>query len=144
MIDRIFALVQGNAASVVPTNPAIHQKDWEGVINEASSSIIDGIKNYLECGKFNDLLNFFQESSVQQSPLVNAISNKFVNRLGKFYNINTVDAHKIAASLIPLTLFDLVKEANSPENEEFNVISILSYINGSHVNFYEVAKRMTA
>ena len=37
MIDRIFALVQGNAASVVPTNPAIHQKDWEGIINEASS-----------------------------------------------------------------------------------------------------------
>jgi len=144
MLDRIFALVKSNASNVFQAEDSIPEQHREGVINEASSSIIDGIKNYLECGRINELLAFFQESNVEQSPLINTISNKFVNRLGKFYNIGVQEARKAAAALIPPALADLVKEANSSDDEEFNVVSILSYINGWHVNFYEVAKRMTA
>ena len=144
MIGRIFLLVKGNAENVKAANPTIPQQYWESLIIEASSSIIDGIKSYLESGRFKEVLNFFHDPELKNSSVVNSISNKFSNRIGKFYNINYSDAIKIASALIPKTLYDLVSEANKSEKNDFNVVSILSYLNGSYVNFYELDKRMSA
>lgn len=143
MIRRIFLLVKGNAENLISANPTISQQYWDGLVIEASSSIIDGIKSYLESGRFKEVLNFFHDPELKNNSIVNSIVNKFSNRIGKFYNVSYADAKKIAGALIPQTLADLVKEANK-SSEDFNVVSILSYIGGSHVNYFEVDKRMSA
>lgn len=142
MIKRIFSLVKRNALNLSELHP-VTSTHLEEIIIEASSSIIDGIKNYLESGKFGEVLHFFRNCPSSCS-FEKSISNKFANRLGKFYDISMDDARLIASTLIPTALADLAKEANTAEDAEFSVVSILSYLNGQYVNFNDVADRMTA
>ena len=142
MIERIFSLVRKNAVNLPQDNPVVN-KYREEMIIDASSSIIDGIKVYLENGKFSEVLEFFKQCPPHCS-FVNSISHKFANRLGKFYNISLEEGRAIAAALIPTALADLAHQANNAEDTNFNVVSILSYINGRFVDFNDVAHRMSA
>lgn len=142
MIGRIFSLVKRNALNLSADFPVTEQHGEELVI-EASSSIIDGIKTYLESGKFTEILHFFQLCQ-PNCPFVKSISNKFASRLGKFYTISMHEAGLIASTLIPTTLTDLVDELKASDDKEFTVVSLLSYINGRFVDFKDVAHRMTA
>ncbi|HEY1025015.1 MAG TPA: hypothetical protein VGE26_07620 [Sphingobacteriaceae bacterium] len=142
MIGRIFSLVKRNALGLSELYP-VTAKHQEEVVIEASSSIIDGIKNYLESGKFDEILQFFQLCPPDCS-FVRSTSHKFANRLGKFYNISMEEASKIASTLIPTALTDLVEELKASNDKDFTVVSLLSYINGRFVDFKDVAHRISA
>lgn len=142
MIGRIFSLVKRNAINLSERFP-VTEKQQEELIIEASSSIIDGIKHYLESGKFNEILQFFQLCPPNCS-FIKSTSNKFANRLGKFYNISMDEASAIASAIIPTALTDLVEELKTTDDKEFTVVSLLSCINGRFVDFKDVAHRMTA
>ncbi|HEY1007872.1 MAG TPA: hypothetical protein VGD92_11855 [Sphingobacteriaceae bacterium] len=142
MIERIFSLVKKNAGNLPVGNPNVEKYRNEMII-EASSSIIDGIKSFLDNGKFNEILEFFRQCPPNCS-LVKSISNKFASRLGRFYDIGMEEGRLIAAALIPTALADLVQNASNSEDESFNVVSLLSYINGRFVDFNDVATRLSA
>lgn len=142
MIERIFSLVKKNAGNLPSGNPMV-EKYRDEMIIEASSSIIDGIKSYLDSGKFSEILDFFKQCPPNCS-FVKSISNKFASRLGRFYNISMEEGKAIAAALIPTALADLAHKATHSDDEDFNVISLLSYINGRYIDFNEVATRISA
>lgn len=142
MIERIFSLVKKNAGSLPSGNPIV-EKYRDEMIIEASSSIIDGIKSYLDNGKFNEILDFFKQCPPNCS-FVKSISNKFASRLGRFYDISMEEGKAIAAALIPTALADLAHKATHGTDENFNVISLLSYINGRYIDFNDVATRLSA
>jgi hypothetical protein len=142
MIERIFSLVKKNAGNLPAGSPSVEMYREEMII-EASSSIIDGIKSYLDNGKFNEILDFFKRCPPNCS-FVQSISNKYASRLGRFYNIGMDEGKLIAAALIPTALAELAHNATHSEDETFNVVSLLSYINGRFVDFNDVATRLSA
>lgn len=113
MFENLFLLVKNNAGKAVIGNPEIAEKDREAVITEASSSIIDVLKNHIETGRMKDLVAFFQLNGIYNNPLVNSMVNKFANRLNKYYNISPNSAYKIADALIPQVMVQFMQQTRT-------------------------------
>ena len=131
MFEKLFMLVKNNAGTAVIDNPAIPVKYHEAVINEASSSIIEVLKNQLETGRVKDLVKFFQFSGIYNNSLVSSIINKFANKLNNFYGIEPESAMSAANSLITPVMAELVKESKDEKNLDFGLSNFLSKLNGN-------------
>ncbi|MCO5950755.1 hypothetical protein [Mucilaginibacter flavidus] len=134
MFEKLFMLVKNNAGTAVIDNPAIPVKYHEAVINEASSSIIEVLKNQLETGKIKELVKFFQFSGIYNNSLVSSIINKFANKLNNFYGIEPESAMSAANSLITPVMAELVKESKDAKNLDFGLSNFLSKLNGNRGN----------
>src|ERR1700750_847120 len=116
MFEKLFLLVKNNAGKAVISNPEIAEKDRESVITEASSSIIDVLKNQIETGRIKHLVGFFQLNGIYDNPLVNSMVNKFANRLNKYYALAPNIAYKIADELIPSVMIQLVQQTKTEQS----------------------------
>ena len=142
MFEKLFMLVKNNAGTAVIDNPAIPVKYHEAVINEASSSIIEVLKNQLETGKIKDLVKFFQFSGIYNNSLVSSIINKFANKLNNFYGIEPESAMSAANSLITPVMAELVKESKDEKNADFGLSNFLSKLNGNRGNMDALVGQM--
>lgn len=134
MFEKLFLLVKNNAGMAVMNNPVIPAGSREAVINEASSSIIEVLKNQMENGRIGDLIKYFQFSGTYNESLVTSIINKFANRLNKFYSIDMPSAQAAANSLIPAVMKQLVQQSNSQQTKEFALSNMLSQLNGNRAD----------
>jgi hypothetical protein len=134
MFEKLFLLVKNNAGMAVMNNPVIPAGSREAVINEASSSIIEVLKNQMESGRIGDLIKYFQFSGTYNESLVTSIINKFANRLNKFYSIDMPSAQAAANSLIPTVMKQLVQQSNSQQTKEFALSNMLSQLNGNRAD----------
>jgi hypothetical protein len=132
MFEKLFLLVKNNAGKAVMEHPEIAVKDRDAVINEASSSIIEVLKGQMESGKLKELVKYFQHPEIYQNSLTNTVVNKFANKLNRFYSIEPAAALRIANSLMPPVMLDLIKKIE--ENKEFALSSFLSKINGNRAD----------
>jgi len=131
MFEKLFLLVKNNAGMAVIDNPAIPVKYHEAVINEASSSIIEVLKNQMETGRVKDLVKFFQFPGMYNNSVVSAIVNKFANRLNNFYDIELGAAIATAKSLIQPVMKELIKESKDTQNKDFGLGNFLSKLTGN-------------
>ena len=142
MFEKLFMLVKDNAGTAVIDNPAIPVKYHEAVINEASSSIIEVLKNQMETGRVKDLVKFFQFSGIYNNSLVSSIINKFANKLNNFYGIEPESAMSTANSLITPVMAELVKESKDEKNADFGLSNFLSKLNGNRGNMDALVGQM--
>lgn len=131
MFEKLFMLVKNNAGTAVIDNPAIPVKFHDAVINDASSSIIEVLKNQLETGKVKDLIRFFQFSGISHNSLVSSIINKFANKLNNFYGMEPASALVTANSLITPVMNELVKESKDEKNLDFGLSNFISKLSGN-------------
>ena len=142
MFEKLFMLVKNNAGTAVIDNPAIPVKYHEAVINEASSSIIEVLKNQMETGRVKELVKFFQFSGIYNNSLVSSIINKFANKLNNFYGIEPESAMSAANSLITPVMAELVKESKDEKNADFGLSNFLSKLNGNRGNMDALVGQM--
>ena len=142
MFEKLFILVKNNAGKAIMENPEIAEKDREAVINDASSSIIEVLKRQMEMGKLKDLVRYFQFPDIYKSPLVHGMVNKFASKLNKYYGIDPSSSLRIANSLIPPVMLDLIKQTKSEQNKDFTLGSFLSKINGNRADLSALVNRM--
>ncbi len=142
MFEKLFMLVKNNAGMAVIDNPAIPVKYHEAVINEASSSIIEVLKNQLETGKIKDLVKFFQFSGIYNNSLVSSIINKFANKLNNFYGIEPDSAMQAANSLITPVMNELVKESKDEKNADFGLSNFISKLSGNRTDMSALVNQM--
>jgi hypothetical protein len=142
MFEKLFLLVKNNAGMAVIDNPVIPIKYHEAVINEASSSIIEVLKNQMETGKLKDLVGFFQFSGIYNNSLVSTIVNKFAAKLNNFYGIEPSSAWTAANSLIPPVMQELVKQSKNEQNKDFALPSMLSKLNGNRADLSILVNQM--
>jgi hypothetical protein len=135
-------LVKNNAGTAVIDNPAIPAKYHEAVINDASSSIIEVLKNQLETGKIKDLIKFFQFSGIYNNALVSSIINKFANKLNNFYGIEPDSAMLTANSLITPVMVELVKESKDAKNKDFGLSNFISKLSGNRADMSGLVNQM--
>src|ERR1700744_2870184 len=142
MFEKLFMLVKNNAGTAVIDNPVIPVKYHEAVINEASSSIIEVLKNQLETGKIKDLIRFFQFSGIYNNSLVSTIINKFANKLNNFYGIEPDSAMVAANTLITPVMAELVKESKDSQNMDFGLGNFLSKLTGNQADMSHLVDQM--
>ncbi|MGZ3814746.1 MAG: hypothetical protein ACXVJN_23160, partial [Mucilaginibacter sp.] len=133
---------KNNAGKAVMEYPEIPEKDREAVINEASSSIIEVLKGQMESGRLKDLVKYFQYPDIYKNPLINSVVNKFANKLNRFYGIDPTSALRIANSMIPPVMLELIKQSKSEQNKEFALSSFLSKINGNRADLSGLVNEM--
>jgi hypothetical protein len=133
MFEKLFLLVKNNAGTAVISNPAVPEKYHDAVINDASSTIIEVLKGQMENGKLKDLVNYFQFSGVYNNPLISGAVKKFANKLNNFYNIDSVEAMRIANELIPPVMQEIIKESKS-DNKEFSLGALLAKLSGNLID----------
>ena len=142
MFEKLFLLVKNNAGTAVINNPVIAAKDRDAVIIEASSSIIEVLKNQMESGKLNDLVRFFKYSGIYSTALVSSVVNRFANKLNNFYGIDPEAAHNTAEMLIPGVLQQLISQSKSGEEAEFALGNMLSNLNGNQADLSVLVNSM--
>ena len=142
MFEKLFLLVKNNAGVAVMNNPVIPAGSREAVINEASSSIIEVLKNQMESGHIKDLISYFQFSGSNNESLVTSMINKFANRINKFYSIDMASAQATANSLIPAVMKQLVQQSNSKQTEEFALGTMLSKLNGNQADLSGLVNKL--
>jgi hypothetical protein len=131
MFEKLFLLVKNNAAAAVINNPVIPEKHREAVLNDASSSIIEVLKNHVESGKLKDLVKYFQFTGSYNNPLITSVVNKFANKLNNYYNIESKEALETANLLIPPVMQELIEQSKGADNKEFALSALLSKLNGN-------------
>jgi hypothetical protein len=142
MFEKLFMLVKNNAGTAVIDNPSIPVKYHEAVINDASSSIIEVLKNQLETGKIKELVKFFQFSGIYNNSLVSSIINRFANKLNNFYGIEPDSAMQTANSLIKPVMAELVKESKDAKNIDFGLSNFISKLSGNRTDMSVLVNQM--
>lgn len=144
MFEKLFMLVKNNAGTAVINNPVIAAKDRDAVMIEASSSIIEVLKNQMESGKLNDLISFFKYSGIYSATLISSMVNRFANKLNNFYDVEFEAAHSISAMLIPDVLQQLVAQSKSGEEADFAPGYLLTNLNGNGKDLSPLVNSMMA
>jgi hypothetical protein len=144
MFEKLFLLVKDNAGMAVIDNPVVPEKFHESVINEASSSIIEVLKSQVENGKLKDVIKYFKYPGIYSSPLVSLVTNKFANRLNKYYAIDTAQATVIAKDLIPAVMQQLVEQSQNENNLDFGLANFLSKLTGNRTDMGSLMDKLIA
>ena len=84
MFEQLTQLVQQYGNEAVVKNQSIPNDQNEGVINEASSTILSGLQKILAEGGTNDLASLFQGNNASDSsnPVVQKLTEQFSGNLG--------------------------------------------------------------
>jgi hypothetical protein len=136
MFEQLTQLVNQFGKDAVVNNSAVPNEHNEAVMSEASSSIIDGLKNMAANGNVEDLAKLFQGNNAADAsnPVVQQLTEKLSGNLGEKFGLSSDAASGVAGSLIPKVLGSLIGGAKDPNNPGFNVSDIIGAISGGSGN----------
>jgi hypothetical protein len=136
MFEQLTQLVQQFGNDAVVKNDAVPNEQNEAVMQEASNSIVDGLKNIAAEGNISDLSSLFQgnNASDTSNPVVQKLTEQLTGNLGEKFGLNSDAASGVAGSLIPKVLGSLVGNAKDPNHKGFEVADIVNAISGGNGN----------
>ena len=136
MFEQLTQLVQQFGNNAVVKNDAVPNEQNEAVMQEASNSIVDGLKNMAAEGNISDLSSLFQgnNASDTSNPVVQKLTEQLTGNLGEKFGLSSDAASGVAGSLIPKVLGSLVGNAKDPNHKGFEVADIVNAISGGNGN----------
>jgi hypothetical protein len=136
MFEQLTQLVQQFGNDAVVKNDAVPNEQNEAVMQEASNSIVDGLKNMAAEGNISDLSSLFQgnNASDTSNPVVQKLTEQLTGNLGEKFGLSSDAAAGVAGSLIPKVLGSLVGNAKDPNHKGFEVADIINAISGGNGN----------
>ncbi len=132
MFDQLTDLVKQFGNDAVVKNAAVPNEHNDAVMSEASSSILDGLKEMAANGNTDELANLFQGNNASDSsnPVVQQLTEKLSGSLGDKFGLSSNDASGVAGSLIPKVLGSLVGKAKDPNDNSFQISDIIGALTG--------------
>lgn len=136
MFEQLTQLVQQFGNDVVVKNDAVPNEHNEGVMNEASSSILSGLQKMASEGGVEQLAGLFQGNNAQDAsnPVVQKLTEQLTGSLGEKFGLNSDAASGVAGSLVPKVLGSLVGNAKDPNHKGFEVSDLVNAISGGNGN----------
>ncbi|WP_298300353.1 DUF937 domain-containing protein [Hydrotalea sp.] len=133
MFEQIMQLVQQHAQEAVVNNPEVPNENNEAVMQEAGSSITNGLQNLLSGGELNAL---FQGGSVASgNPALQNISGNFISSITQKFGISSEAASGIAASAIP----NVINSIQNMGNSSGGMQQVLSNLTSGNANLGSIA-----
>jgi hypothetical protein len=109
MFDQLIQMLQQNGQESVINNAAVPNEHNNGVLQEASGSIMNVIKNMVANGQGDQIA---AAAADPNHPVVQQMQSGFVENIMQKFGINGAAAQSIAASLIPSVLSSLTSGNN--------------------------------
>ncbi|MBF4516494.1 DUF937 domain-containing protein [Flavobacterium sp. ANB] len=133
MFEQLTQLVQQYGNTAVVNNDAVPNEHNDGVMNEASNSIFDGLKKIASEGGAEQLAGLFNGNSPIDSsnPVVQQLTQQLSGNLGQKFGLSSDASSGVASSLIPQILGSLVNKAKDPNDNSFQISDIISSISGN-------------
>ncbi|MCZ4245188.1 DUF937 domain-containing protein [Pedobacter punctiformis] len=129
MLENLNELVRENAQDAVVNNSAIPNEHNEAVIQAASSSIFDTLKDKLTSGDIGSLTDIFKGGNAEGSAVANQASGSFIDKLGSL-GISGDTAKSIAAAIIPVIISKFTQKTNDPNDSSFNIQDVVGKLAG--------------
>ncbi len=133
MFDHLMALVQQNAGDAILNNNAIPNERNNEAVETVTNSISNTLKNAVQSGNVNDVMQLFHngDNNVASSPLTQNMQGNVIENLMQKFGLSNAQAGGIASSVIPAVLSKFVHKTNDPNDNSFNLSSILAHLGGS-------------
>jgi len=140
MFNNLLDLVKNQAGNAIINNPAILNEHNDAAIEVASSSIFNTLKNAIAEGNLNSVIGMFIASAVNTNtlPLVGVMQNNMVQNLVHQFGLDQSQAGNIASGLLPNVLQNLIHKTNDPNDDSFNIQSIVSSLTGNVAGGFDV------
>jgi uncharacterized membrane protein YeaQ/YmgE (transglycosylase-associated protein family) len=139
MLENLFNLIKEQGVADVIDNPAIPNEKNDAVLADATHSVADGLQGVLAGGGLQNVLSLFNNgnnssgggiSGLLNNPIVGNIISNFTNKLTNNHGIAGDQASGIANSLIPNVLSNLINRTNDPNNNSFDINSLIGSLTG--------------
>lgn len=135
MFDQLTELVNQFGNDAVVNNNAVPNEQNQAVLNEANSSIIDGLKNMASSGNISELAGLFQGNAIDGSnPVVQKLTQQLSGNLGQKLGLSSETSSNVAADLIPKILGSLIGKAKDPNQKGFEISDIVNAISNGNGN----------
>lgn len=131
MFEELLQLVQQHSQEAVVDNTAIPNEHNQDVMNEAVSSITNGLQSYGQ-GNADGIMQLFQSQGGVSAdhPAVQGISNNFIESITSKFGISGTQAQSIAAAIIPMVMAKFIHKTNDPNDQSFNFQNIIGAFTG--------------
>lgn len=134
MLENLNEMVRENVQESVVNNSAIPNEHNEAVIQAASGSIFDTLKEHLSSGNIGALTDVFNGSQAEGTQVAEQASGSFVDKLSGL-GINADTAKSLASSIIPGLITKFTQKTNDPNDSSFNIKDILGSLGGDDGKF---------
>lgn len=132
MIEQLFQLVQQSSQVDIVENDAIPNEYNQEAMSIATKSVVNGLQQSISNNGLGDVMRMLGgvKETDMSNPIVNGISNDFVENIISKLGINKATAMSIASSLIPMILSKLGSQTRDPQNSNFNINDIIGKLTG--------------
>lgn len=146
MLEQLLNLVRDNAQDAVVNNQAIPNEQNDAVIGEATHSITDGLQQALAGGGFKNVLQLLggQAGNAESHPVVNDISNNFMNSLMSKFGMDGSQAQSVAGSLIPTVMNKLIHKTNDAGDSSFDLQGIFNSLTGGKTSGLNLSSMLSS
>lgn len=134
MLENLEQLVRDNSQELVIENAQVPNEQNEQVIQAASGSIVEVLKDKIGSGNITDLISSFTQGNGIGGNMLEQATASFTDKLGGL-GINAETAKNIGSSLIPTVLSKFFNKAADPNDNSFNLQDILSQFGGADGKF---------
>ncbi len=144
MLENLFELVKQHAGNAIINNPAIPNEHNDEAVQMATSSIFDGLKNAATSGNITDIISMFSGGgNAGTNPISQNIQGGLIENLMNKFGIDAGAASNIAGGLIPNVLQQLVHKTNDPNDNSFDLQSIISKVGGGNLDVQSLIGKFT-
>jgi hypothetical protein len=132
MLEQLQNLVRQYAGDSIVNNPAIPNEKNEEAVSDASNAIVAGLKGAVANGNVDGVVDLFKNggNSAGSSPVTHNITAGYAQDLIHKFGLDQGQASGIAGSLIPMVLQKFVHKTNDPNDNSFDLQSIISHLTG--------------
>jgi len=138
MLENLNELVRENVQESVVNNSEIPNEQNEAVIQAASGSIFDTLKDQLSSGNVGNLAEIFNTGNAENSAVTQQAAGNFSDKLAGL-GINADTAKSLAAKVIPVILGKLTQKTADPNDSAFNIKDILGKLGGGADGKFDVS-----
>lgn len=135
MLEQLSQLVKQFGNEAVVNNPEVPNEQNEAVMEHASGSIIDTLKNIAsQEGGAEMIGRLFEGNNAgdASNPVVNQIKEQLSGSLGEKFGLSNEASSGVAGSLIPKVLGSLIGGAKDPNNPGIQISDIIGAISGGN------------
>lgn len=137
MLENLNELVRENVQETVVNNSEIPNEHNEAVIQAASGSIFDSLKDQLSSGNIGSLAEIFNGGNADGSAVSQQASGSFIDKLSGL-GINAETAKNLASTIIPGIIGKLTQKTADPNDSSFNIKDILGNLSGGADGKFDV------
>ncbi|WP_051350242.1 hypothetical protein [Dyadobacter alkalitolerans] len=129
MFDELLNLIKQNGQQAVVENNEVPNEHNEAVMQEAQTSIVDGLSNK-EPDQVNSLFESVRSGQAESNPAVQQMTNNFSGNIMQKFGINGSTAASIASAIIPVVLAKMANRGGQGGAGGFDLGGLLGSLTG--------------